>query len=101
MRLPVRFSKPLAAVAALALCAGTAALAQVQSATTQTPAPGTYISIDPLANVRYDNRYDVSLGMSYAHIKAGPTLLQGSNLGGLDGRRHERGLLGQRRHDCL
>jgi hypothetical protein len=30
-----------------------------------------------LANVRYDNRYDVSLGMAYDHIKAGPTLLQG------------------------
>jgi hypothetical protein len=34
--------------------------------------------------VRYDNRYDVSLGMAYDHMKAGPTLLEGSNLGGLD-----------------
>jgi hypothetical protein len=66
------------------LCAGTA-FAQVQSATSQAPAaPGSYIAIDPLANVRYDNRYDLSLSPSYAHIKAGPTLLQGANLGGLD-----------------
>ena len=32
--------------------------------------------------MRYDNRYDLSLGMAYDHMKAGPTLLQGSNLGG-------------------
>ena len=34
--------------------------------------------------MRYDNRYDLSLGMAYDHMKAGPTLAQGSNLGGLD-----------------
>ncbi len=45
---------------------------------------GRYISIDPLALVRYDNRFDLSLGMAYDHMKAGPNLLQGSNLGGLD-----------------
>jgi hypothetical protein len=45
---------------------------------------GTYISTDPLANVRYDNRYDLSLGMAYGHIAAGPVALQGANLGGLD-----------------
>ena len=53
----------------------------------QTPAPPpapTYISVDPLANVRYDNRYDLSVGMAYRHIKAGPNLLQGANLGGVD-----------------
>jgi hypothetical protein len=43
-----------------------------------------YVVVDPLANIHYDNRYDVSLGLAYDHIKAGPTLLQGSNLGGLD-----------------
>ncbi len=47
------------------------------------PAPA-YISIDPLANVRYDNRYDISVGMAYQHIKAGPNVIQGANLGGLD-----------------
>jgi len=66
-----------------------------QSQPTQAPTPqgadaqnsnyGVYISVDPLANVRYDNRYDVSLGFAYDHMKAGPSLLQGSNLGGLDG----------------
>ncbi len=34
--------------------------------------------------MRYDNRYDVSLGMAYDHMKAGSNVLQGSNLGGLD-----------------
>ena len=50
----------------------------------QTTGNGTYIAIDPLALVRYDNRFDASLGMAYDHMKAGPNLLQGSNLGGLD-----------------
>lgn len=52
--------------------------------TPQTTGNGTYISVNPLAGVRYDNKYDMSLGMAYDHMKAGPTLLQGSNLGGLD-----------------
>lgn len=42
------------------------------------------MATDPLANVRYDNRWDLSLGPGYDHMKAGPTLLQGANLGGLD-----------------
>jgi hypothetical protein len=46
--------------------------------------PPTYVSIDPRANVRYDNRYDLSLPMAYAHLKAGPNILQGANLGGLN-----------------
>jgi hypothetical protein len=37
-----------------------------------------------LANVRYDNRFDASLGLAYGHIMAGPSLVQGANLGGLD-----------------
>ncbi len=45
---------------------------------------GTYVATDPLGRVRYDNRWDLSLGAAYDHMKAGPTLLQGSNLGGLD-----------------
>jgi hypothetical protein len=56
----------------------------VQSTGSQTSGNGTYIAVDPLANVHYDNRFDVSLGLAYDHMKAGPTLLQGSNLGGLD-----------------
>jgi hypothetical protein len=50
----------------------------------QAPASTPYISVNPLANVRYDNRYDLSLGPAYDHMKAGPNLLEGSNLGGLD-----------------
>jgi hypothetical protein len=82
MRLPVRFSAFCVVVTALALCAATRTHAQSTAA--QTTGNGTYISTDPLALVRYDNRYDISLGMAYDHMKAGPTLLQGSNLGGLD-----------------
>ena len=88
MRLPVRFS---VSVAVLVFCAGTCSQAQntaQQSSSAQaTPdqtTNGVYVAIDPLANVRYDNRFDVSLGAAYDHMKAGPNLLQGSNLGGLD-----------------
>ena len=82
MPLQVRSFAYLLAIAALALSAGTRAQAQVTA--TPTTGNGTYIASDPLANVKYDNRFDVSLGMAYDHMKAGPTLLQGSNLGGLD-----------------
>jgi hypothetical protein len=56
-----------------------------QGADTQNSNYGVYISVNPLSEVRYDNRYDVSLGFAYDHMKAGPSLLQGANLGGLDG----------------
>jgi hypothetical protein len=82
MRFRVSFSASFLAVAALALYAGICA--QAQSTATQSAGNGTYVVVDPLANVRYDNRYDVSLGLGYDHMKAGPTLLQGANLGGLD-----------------
>jgi hypothetical protein len=87
MRLPVRIFTCLIAAAALAFGAGSGIEAQTtstQTSTPQTPANGAYISVDPLANVRYDNRFDISLGAAYDHMKAGPNLLQGSNLGGLD-----------------
>jgi hypothetical protein len=82
MRLPVSFLVSLVAVAALTLCAGTSALGQVTAS--PTAGNGGYISTDPLSSVRYDQRFDVSLGAAYDHMKAGPTLLQGSNLGGID-----------------
>jgi hypothetical protein len=82
MRLQVSFSASIVAVAALALSAGTPV--QGQSTAAPTAGNGTYIATDPLANVRYDNRFDASLGMAYGHIMAGPTLVQGANLGGLD-----------------
>lgn len=92
MRLPARFSALFAAAAALALCAATGAAAQSSSSQTpgqaaQTPPPianGAYVSTNPLAGVNYNNRFDLSLSMAYDHMKAGPTLLQGANLGGLD-----------------
>jgi hypothetical protein len=96
MRSQVSLTAVLAAFAALLVCAGNGAQAQTpiqpasgQSSSTSAPVPEapaapTYIVVDPLANVKYDNRYDVSVGMAYAHIKAGPNLVQGSNLGGLD-----------------
>ena len=48
------------------------------------PLNGTYIASDPLAGVRYDNRWDVSVGLASGHIHAGPNLRQGADLGGLD-----------------
>ena len=82
MRLLVRMTASIAALALPVLMAGTSLMAQSTAA--PTAGNGTYIAIDPLANVRYDNRYDLSLGLAYRHIKAGPNLLQGANLGGLD-----------------
>ena len=86
MRLPVRFTVSIAAAAVLALGAATCAQAQSSSSSAPASTPpqptaaqaavanGGYISTDPLANVRYDNRYDLSLGMAYDHMKAGPNL---------------------------
>jgi hypothetical protein len=82
MRLSVRFSVSVAALALLASSFAPRTLAQ--STASPTAGNGTYISVDPLSAVRYDNRWDVSLGMAYDHMKAGPVLEQGSNLGGID-----------------
>jgi hypothetical protein len=57
--------------------------AAAQTKPTQ-PANGTYISSDPLANVRYDNKWDVSVGLASGHIHAGPNIREGADLGGLD-----------------
>ncbi len=88
MRLPVRSSLFSAVLVLGLLASASLAFSQVQpsvqSTSSQTSGNGTYIAVDPLANIRYDNKYDVSLGMAYAHMKAGPTILEGSNLGGLD-----------------
>ena len=97
MHLQVKLLATFAIVFALSVCAGACMRAQdssSQSSTSQSssgqgseaPATqyGVYIAVDPLAKVRYDNRYDLSLGFAYDHMKAGPSLLQGANLGGLD-----------------
>jgi hypothetical protein len=81
MRFPVRILFSNVALVALAVCA--AVTSQAQNNASQAP-NGVYIAVDPLAGVRYDNRFDASIGLAYDHMKAGPTLLQGSNLGGLD-----------------
>ena len=67
-----------------------------QAQTSPTPAAplqsgnGTYVSSDPLAGVKYDNRWDVSVGLASGHIHAGPNLREAADLGGLDeiGRAH-------------
>ena len=82
MRISVRYSAALASVALLALSSVTRVSAQ--STASPTAGNGTYIASDPLSAVRYDNRYDLSLGMAYHHMKAGANVLQGANLGGLD-----------------
>ena len=97
MHLPVKLSLTIAVVFALGVSAAARISAQdssPQSSSSQAPPPqptepantqyGVYVSVDPLAKVRYDNRYDLSLGFAYDHMKAGPSLLQGANLGGLD-----------------
>lgn len=69
------------AVACAAVCTQAQNQVPLQS---QTMANGTYISTDPLANVRYDNRFDVSLGAAYVRFMPGPNAVNGDNLGGLD-----------------
>ena len=96
MRLPVRITfltAALAAVTALPVHPVAAQSSSSQpgqtasksSASGQGPIiNGGYVPTNPLAGVSYDNKYDLSLGMAYDHMKAGPTLVQGSHLGGLD-----------------
>lgn len=82
MRSRVSSLTSLFVVIALALCVGTRALSQ--SNASQTAGNGTYIAIDPLAKVRYDNRFDASVTMAYDRMKAGPSLLHAASLGGID-----------------
>jgi hypothetical protein len=88
MRLSVRFSIVFAGLGVLALGVAPRAQAQAQtqaqSSPQGTPSQPTYVVLDPLAGVRYDNRYDLYVGAAYRHMKAGPMLLQGSNIGGID-----------------
>jgi hypothetical protein len=99
MRFQARFSLSVAALLAVVFLAGARMEAQTSGSSSNAPAsqPSSiaqsnsqtstttpYISVNPLANVRYDNRWDMSLAMAYQHIKAGPNVLQGANLGGLD-----------------
>ena len=87
MRFPARLAIYCAAAALLVCASGrlsaqeSSSQAQAPQTTTPRPSPA-YIAVDPLAGVRYDNKWDLSVELGYAHIKAGPNLLQGSNLGG-------------------
>jgi len=96
MRLLNSATRNLIAAATVAVFA---AALQAQSSSSSQPTPqteapsqtqpvsnanGTYISVDPLAGVKYDNRWDVSVGLAYGHIHAGPNLREGADLGGLD-----------------
>lgn len=75
-----------AACAALSTVAWGQTSSSQQAPTTPAnqPVNGSYVSTDPLAGVRYDNRWDVSVGLAYAHIHAGPNIREGANLGGID-----------------
>ncbi len=97
MHFRARFLPWLAAAAALVSPACALAQAQsdsaqssssqpnnVQTGNDQAPLNTPYIAVNPLANVSYDNRFDLSLAMAYDHTKAGPNILEGANLGGLD-----------------
>ena len=61
---------------------------QTSSSTSKLPPPPTIDTNvnrnQTLANVRYDNKYDIYGGIGFAHFNAGPSLLSGSNLGGFD-----------------
>lgn len=98
MRFPEKLTVICAVFCALVVCAegrtqtpssSSSQNQPTQAATPQSPDTeaqnyGTYIAADPLAKVSYNNRWDLSLAPGYDHMKAGPSLLQGANLGGLD-----------------
>ena len=74
------------AAAAVFLSFNVAAWAQSQSPTVQAqnsaPPP---IQGSPLAGIHYgEHRWEVYGGLAYSHFNAGPSLIQGSNLGGFD-----------------
>lgn len=91
----VRRVASISILGALGFCGGLALLPGTAHAQTQTsdsspklPPPPT---IDEnvnrnltLADVRYDNKYDVYGGIGFYHANAGPQLIGGSNLGGFD-----------------
>ncbi|HEX4319437.1 MAG TPA: hypothetical protein VHZ52_00935 [Acidobacteriaceae bacterium] len=77
-------SSPASSPASSAPASSSQAPAQTRTQSQPTNANGSYISIDPLAGVKYDNRWDVSVGLASGHIHAGPNLREGADLGGID-----------------
>ncbi len=70
----------------LFLCFVLFSLGNASNASAQVPVytPPTVAVNNPLANVRYDYRWEIYGGFAYSHFNAGPNLLQGANLGGFD-----------------
>jgi hypothetical protein len=82
MRIQVRLTALASALAAAAF--SFPAGLQAQNVAKPASTNGSYIAIDPLAGVSYDNRYDLSAGLAYRAMKAGPDLNDYGQLGGLD-----------------
>ncbi len=77
---PSRYARrSLIAAASLGMAALPAAQAQAPQYHPPVVAPN-----GALNNVSYNNRYEVYGGLAYTHYDAGPSLLQGANLGGFD-----------------
>ncbi len=74
-----RYVSRVCALATLLSGAVSAALAQAPQYHPPVVAPS-----NTLAGVTYNSRYEVYGGVAYTHFDAGPSLLQGSNLGGVD-----------------
>ena len=74
-----RRALPFCVFAALTAAVLPAALAQAPQYHPPVVAPS-----NTLAGVTYNYRYEVYGGLAYTHFDAGPSLLQGANLGGVD-----------------
>lgn len=77
-----RFSQRLAV--SLFFLAGFAFLPAAARAQAPQYRPPVVAPNSTLAGVDYNQRYEVYGGFAYTHFNAGPTLLQGANLGGFD-----------------
>jgi hypothetical protein len=66
-------------VSLLSLAAASSAIAQAPQYHAPVVAPNSTLN-----GVDYNSRYEVYGGLAYSHFDAGPSLLQGANLGGLD-----------------
>ena len=75
----IRFAAILAAPLSLFGAFAPAAVAQVPQYRPPVVAPN-----DTLAGVNYNRRFELYGGLAYTHFDAGPSVLQGANLGGGD-----------------
>ncbi len=81
-----RFASRLLAATVSAVTAAAFFMAAPVAALAQAPQfhPPVVAPNSTLSGVTYNNRYEVYGGAAYTHFDAGPSLLQGANLGGLD-----------------